>query len=78
MKPRLHSEDVECFLKAYCCPLHRADEHSLLQCDVLLRYFNISLKDGVDLPKPLKCNHQPVQLHPHLPLWHHQLNLLVT
>eukprot|EP00957_Ditylum_brightwellii_P006308 478642-Ditylum_brightwellii.AAC.1 len=54
MKPRLCNEDVEHLLKAYCCHLHRANGHSLLQCDFLLRYFSISLKDGVDLSKPLK------------------------
>eukprot|EP00957_Ditylum_brightwellii_P067763 5143551-Ditylum_brightwellii.AAC.1 len=53
-KPCLCNDNVERLLKAYCCPLHRADGHSLLQYDVLLCYFNISLKEGVDLPKPLK------------------------
>eukprot|EP00957_Ditylum_brightwellii_P058034 4400862-Ditylum_brightwellii.AAC.1 len=55
-KPCLCNEDIERLIKAYCCLLHRSDGHTLLQCEVFLRYFDISVKQGASLPKESKTS----------------------
>eukprot|EP00957_Ditylum_brightwellii_P114043 8695619-Ditylum_brightwellii.AAC.1 len=58
---RLCNDDIEHLLCIYACPLHRSETHTLFQCDALLNYFNITLKEVVSLPKELRS--QPAARH---------------
>eukprot|EP00957_Ditylum_brightwellii_P090233 6872127-Ditylum_brightwellii.AAC.1 len=44
--------------------LHCSDGHSLLQCDVLLQFFDIVLKDGMDLSKPIQYSSTAITFYP--------------
>mmetsp|Transcript_14187 Transcript_14187/g.20768 ORF Transcript_14187/g.20768 Transcript_14187/m.20768 type:complete len:212 (+) Transcript_14187:1697-2332(+) len=51
----LKNWDVDKLFKAFCCPVHCKDNHPLWECNYLLRFFNITLKPGVQLPQAWKC-----------------------
>mmetsp|Transcript_16801 Transcript_16801/g.21344 ORF Transcript_16801/g.21344 Transcript_16801/m.21344 type:complete len:104 (-) Transcript_16801:176-487(-) len=58
--------DMDKLFKAFCCPVHLKDDHLIWECNYLLRFFDITLKPGIQLC-PKHGNVPNAQPHPPRP-----------